>query len=76
MKKPSAAKKQRELTPVDDVRRIREQFDREAGGDISLRIEQTRLATEKWIKKLGLKIAAPPGSATETKAKRLTGRRR
>jgi len=66
MAKSHASPTAREITPVDDVRRIREQFDREAGGDIRRHAEQTRLATEKWIRKLGLKWAKPAKARRNT----------
>ncbi|HZL34749.1 MAG TPA: hypothetical protein VFC78_05515 [Tepidisphaeraceae bacterium] len=54
--KPTA----REETSVDDVRRIREQFDRESGGDIRKHVEQTNRVVEELRDKLGLNIVQPP----------------
>jgi hypothetical protein len=45
----------REETPVDDVRRVRERLDREAGGDIHVLIEQSNKAFEEYRRKLGLR---------------------
>jgi hypothetical protein len=56
----------REETPVDDVRRVRERFDREAGGDIHRHIEQTRQATERILAELGLTPHAPKGASART----------
>jgi hypothetical protein len=48
-------------TPVEDVRRIREQRHREAGGDVYVLAERTRRETEALIQKLGLRVVqAPP----------------
>ena len=49
----------REETPVDDVRRVRERLDREAGGDVHRLAEAARQAAEQYREKLGLKIVAP-----------------
>jgi hypothetical protein len=66
----------REETPVDDVRRIRERFDREAGGDIHRHIEQTRQATERILAELGLTPQAPKGASARTVRKaRASGRK-
>jgi hypothetical protein len=51
----------REETPVDDVRRIRERFTREAGGDIAKLIEDANEVAEEYVAKLGLRVVAPPG---------------
>jgi hypothetical protein len=53
MTKQPPAKK--ELTPVDDVRRVRERLAREAGGDIERLAANAERATRKLSKKLGLK---------------------
>ena len=58
--KPKDKKSQREETPVDDVRKIRERFDREAGGDIHKLAEQSRRAFEKYRDKLHLKLVTLP----------------
>ena len=49
-----------EETAVDDVRRIREQFDREFGGDIHKHVQQTNRVVEALREKLGPKIVQPP----------------
>lgn len=49
-----------EETAVDDVRRIREQFDRESNGDIRTHVEQTNRVVEELREKFGLKIVQPP----------------
>jgi hypothetical protein len=49
----------RELTPVDDVRRIREQLSREAGGDMRKLAELGMRAFEQYREKLGLKLVKP-----------------
>ena len=49
-----------EETAVDDVRRIREQLDREAGGDIDRLAERARQVSEQYIRELGLKVVQPP----------------
>jgi hypothetical protein len=56
----SKIRKGRPKTILDDLRRIREQFDRESGGDIHKHAEQTRLATAPLIKKLGLRVVSSP----------------
>jgi hypothetical protein len=49
-----------EETAVDDVWRIREQLDRESGGNIRRHFEQTNRVVEGLREKLGLKIVQPP----------------
>lgn len=49
-----------EQTAVDDVRRIREQIDREAGGDIRKHVEQTNAIVEQYRQELGLRLVEPP----------------
>ena len=44
-----------ELTPVDDIRRIREQLVREAGGDIGVMMERAAKVAEQYREKLNLK---------------------
>ena len=63
MTKPARDEIAREETPVDDVRRIREQLSREAGGDIQKLIEQSQRFFEEYREKLGLKLVSPPKSA-------------
>jgi hypothetical protein len=55
------AKKQAviEETAVDDVRRIREQIDRESGGDLKKHVEQTNRIVEEYREKLGLNVLQP-----------------
>ena len=55
MRKNAALATEREETPVDDVRRVRERLDREAGGDVHRLAEQSRRVTERLRRKLGLK---------------------
>jgi len=49
-----------EPTPVDDVRRVRERFDREAGGNMHALAEQSRAAVERYRAELNLKVVAAP----------------
>jgi hypothetical protein len=48
------------MTPVDDVRVVRERLNREAGGDIRVLAERARLAFEQYREQLGLKLVKPP----------------
>jgi len=48
-------------TPVDEVRRIRERFDKEADGDIPKLCEIYKNAAAGYRKKLNLKPVLPPG---------------
>jgi hypothetical protein len=50
----------RELTPVDDVRRVRKRLTREAGSDIAKIARQAHRVAERLRKKLGLKFVDPP----------------
>lgn len=54
-------KSTREETPVDEVRRIRERFEQEAGGDISKLCEIYKNAAKGYREKLDLKAVLPPG---------------
>jgi hypothetical protein len=45
----------KELTPVDDVRRVRERLTREAGGDIAKLAAEAERVTRRLSKKLRLK---------------------
>lgn len=47
-------------TAIDDVRKIREAFDRECGGDIRLHVQQTLAAFKKIAKDLKLKTTEDP----------------
>jgi hypothetical protein len=49
-----------EETAVDDVRRIREQIERESGGDMRTHVEQTIRIVEEYCLKLGLNVVQPP----------------
>ncbi len=53
---------QPEETPVDDVRRVREEIVREAGNDIRTLVEQTNAATKELMKKLNIRIIPPPSN--------------
>lgn len=46
-------------TPVDDVRRVRERLDREAGGDVHELARQSREAARQLRERLGLKEVKP-----------------
>ncbi len=47
---------------IDDVRRIREQFSHESGGDIRRHVEQTQAAFRELQTQLNLPTVAPPAS--------------
>jgi hypothetical protein len=49
---------------IDDVRRIREQFSRESGGDIRRHVEQTRAAFQELQVQLRLPTVAPPAAVS------------
>ena len=51
--------RRKEQTPVDDVRRVREQLSADAGHDINRLCDRAREVTEKLRKSLGLKRAKP-----------------
>jgi hypothetical protein len=53
-----------EDSAIDDVRRIREQFSSESGGDIRRHVEQTQAAFQELQAQLRLPIVAPPASAS------------
>jgi hypothetical protein len=53
------SKKRLGKTAVDDVRRIRERFSREAGGNVRKLAEQSQLALEQLGRELGLKMKKP-----------------
>lgn len=48
---------------VDDVRRVREQFARESGGDLRRHVEQTRAAFQQVQAELQLPTVTPPATA-------------
>ena len=52
----------KEETPVDEVRRIRERFEKEADGDIPRLCEIYKNAAKGYREKLNLKPVLPPGS--------------
>ena len=49
-----------ELTPVDDVRRVREKLHDECGGDLRKLAARANKTAEEYRQKLGLKIVQPP----------------
>lgn len=49
----------REQTPVDDVRRVREQLDQEANGDIKALARRAREVASKYYAELGLTVIEP-----------------
>jgi hypothetical protein len=49
-----------ELTPVDDVRRVRERLSREAGGDVRKLAELGMQAFEEYRERLNLRLVSPP----------------
>lgn len=49
-----------EETAVDDVRKVREQIERESGGDLRKHVEQTNQLVEELREKLGLRIVDSP----------------
>lgn len=51
---------EREETPVDDVRRIRERLHRDAGDNIHKLIEDSKTVAEQYREKLRLKVVQPP----------------
>lgn len=69
MRKSQILMTEREETPVDDVRRIRESLDREAGGDVVRLLEQSHEFFEKHWKSLGLKRSSSQIRQTRRKAR-------
>jgi len=49
---------------IDDVRRIREQFARDSGGDMRRHVEQTRAAFEEMQATLRLRVVAPSAAVS------------
>jgi hypothetical protein len=49
-------------TPVDDVRRVREELDRECGGNISKLATLANKMAEAYRQTLSLKVVRPPAS--------------
>jgi hypothetical protein len=56
----SARRDPQDETTVDDVRRIREQFQRESGGDLHKHVEQSNQILEKYRELLDLVVIEPP----------------
>ena len=52
---------------IDDVRRIREQFSRESGGDVRRHAEQTQAVFQELQSQLRLTTVAPPRSIPSNK---------
>jgi hypothetical protein len=63
MSQANARIRSAEETPVDDVRRVRERLDREAGGDVRALAQESRRVSDELLKKLGLRRA--PSSEAE-----------
>jgi len=76
MSRPQATTRQREETPVDDVRRIRERLSREAGGDVHRLMEQSRKFLEEHWESLGLKRVSPNKTPRSQRKRQLSGKRR
>ena len=49
-----------DLTPVDDVRRVREEIDERFGGDIRKIAAYANAIGEQYREALGLKLVKPP----------------
>jgi len=56
--------KPRELTAVDDVRKIRAEFQKDSGGDLRKHVEQSNRVLEEYRQRLGLKVIQPPPRKT------------
>ena len=52
--------KSHEATPVDDVRRVREEIHEEFAGDIRKVADHANQVAEEYREKLGLKVVLPP----------------
>ncbi len=48
--------REREETPVDDVRRVREQLDREYGGDLRRHVRDSNAVARRLATRLGVKL--------------------
>ena len=63
----------KELTPVDDVAAVREQFDREAKGDVATLVAQSRLKAATLRRQLGVRSVTTttrrPGRSTKHRAR-------
>lgn len=66
MGKVKAPKTPKELTAVDDVRKIRAEFQNDSGGDLRRHVEQSNRVLEEYRQKLGLKVVQPPCRTTPT----------
>jgi len=60
MSQPELTPPPPEETPVDDVRKVRERLDKEAGGDVHVLAEASRRVSEELRGKLGLRRVGPP----------------
>jgi hypothetical protein len=60
MSQPEPTPPTAEETPVDDVRKVRERLDKEAGGDVRALAAASRRVAEELRAKLGLRRVAPP----------------
>jgi hypothetical protein len=76
MNRRETAFREREETPVDDVRRVRERFDREVGGDIHRLAELARQAMAKQGSRFGLKPARMPDSSVRMAFRKMRSRRK
>lgn len=52
--------RKQEVTPVDDVRRVREKLSAEFGNDVERLVEHARQVTDEYRNKLGLKSIKSP----------------
>lgn len=51
-------------TAVNDVRRVREQFQQESGGDLRKHVEQSNRVLTEYAERLGVKVVQPPSRPT------------
>jgi hypothetical protein len=47
-------------TAVNDVRRVREQLQRESGGDLRKHVEHSNRVLTEFAERLGVKVLQPP----------------
>jgi hypothetical protein len=47
-------------TTVDDVRKIRKEFQKQSGGSLRVHVEQSNCVLEQYRQSLGLKVVQPP----------------
>ena len=59
MSKTKSSARQREATPVDDVRRVRERLSAEFGNDVDRLAEHARKVAERQRETLGLRRVRP-----------------